>query len=191
MWPVSEASMQHDPGVAEALAALPDGVIAVVKRDCPTCVMVAPVLHELADAGVLAAVVSQDDPAFSSDLHLGVGVGLVDDRELDTSFALDIDTVPTLLTWKGGGEVERTVGWSRERWGALTGVAGLGADLPDMRPGCGSRTHDPDIAEQHAIARVVPKLRSRRFDMGAGEDEMEALFARGFTDGLPVVPPTP
>jgi hypothetical protein len=170
------------------LTTLPDGLVAVVKRDCPTCEMVAPVLRALADAGALVAVFSQDDPTFPDDLgSLDVG----DDRDLETSFALDIDTVPTLLSWSGGSESARTVGWSRAQWEALTGVTGLGPELPEFRPGCGSRTHDPEIAEQRAIASLLPKLRSRRLQIGSGEDEMEALFARGFTDGLPVVPPTP
>ena len=34
-------------------------------------------------------------------------------------------------------------------------------------------------------------LRARRVDLGASEDEAEAMFERGWTDGLPVVPPTP
>ncbi|HEY1740565.1 MAG TPA: thioredoxin family protein, partial [Acidimicrobiia bacterium] len=176
------------PGAPELLAHLPDGLIAVVKRDCPTCTMVAPVLRELADAGALVAVFSQDDPGFPDGLG---SLAVTDDRELDMSFALDIDTVPTLLLWSAGLEAARTVGWSRPQWESVAGIDGLGADLPDLRPGCGSRTHDPEIADQRAVAQMLPKLRSRRLDLGAGEDEMEALFARGFTDGLPVVPPTP
>jgi len=31
---------------------LPDGLVAIVKRDCPTCRLVAPVLAELADRDV-------------------------------------------------------------------------------------------------------------------------------------------
>ena len=37
----------------------------------------------------------------------------------------------------------------------------------------------------------APGLRSRRIDLGTAEDEAEAMFERGWTDGLPVVPPTP
>jgi hypothetical protein len=40
-----------------------DGLVAIVKRDCPTCVLTAPVLGELARrAGI--TVYSQDDPTF-------------------------------------------------------------------------------------------------------------------------------
>ena len=40
-----------------------DGLIAVVKRDCPTCELTAPVLAELAAFGGLT-VFTQDDPTF-------------------------------------------------------------------------------------------------------------------------------
>jgi hypothetical protein len=40
-----------------------DGLVAVVKRDCPTCVMAAPILGVLARQGGLT-VYTQDDPSF-------------------------------------------------------------------------------------------------------------------------------
>jgi hypothetical protein len=44
--------------------ALPDGIVAFVKRDCPTCELVAPLLVEIAGRGLVAAIVTQDDPTF-------------------------------------------------------------------------------------------------------------------------------
>src|SRR3712207_9034758 len=44
-------------GLASADVQLPDGLVAVVKRDCPTCTLVEPVLR-----GLGAAVWCQDDP---------------------------------------------------------------------------------------------------------------------------------
>jgi hypothetical protein len=41
---------------------------------------------------------------------------------------------------------------------------------------------DPVFPRSHA---------ARRVEIGAAEDEAEAMFERGWTDGLPVVPPTP
>ena len=44
---------------------LPDGLVAFVKRDCPTCVVVAPVLAQISAApGVALTVFTQDDPEF-------------------------------------------------------------------------------------------------------------------------------
>src|SRR5688572_33453486 len=107
---------------------LPEGILAVVKADCPTCRLVTPVLGELRAAGVALTVFTQDDPAFPD------GLDPVDDTALDLSVALDLDTVPTLVKVEDGEEVERTVGWSRPQWEKLTGVAPLGGDLPEYRP---------------------------------------------------------
>jgi hypothetical protein len=147
---------------------LPDGLVAVVKKECPTCSLVGPVL-----AGLGAYVVSEDD-----------------DRGLELSYRLKVETVPTLLRVADGREQERTVGWSRDRWEALAGVAGLGADLPASRPGCGSRTLDPTVADDLAVRFEGHRLRSRRIELGTLEDEAESMHDRGWTDGLPVVPPT-
>ncbi|MGY1679195.1 thioredoxin family protein [Geodermatophilus sp. SYSU D01176] len=154
---------------------LPDGLVAVVKRDCPTCVLVEPVLR-----GLGAAVWCQDDPAWFD--H--------DDTELGFSYRLGIETVPTLLRVEGGAETARAVGWSREQWELLTGVAGLGEGLPEHRPGCGSLSVDPSRVDA-LEARYGDGLASRRVELADLEDEHEALFDRGWTDGLPVVPPTP
>src|SRR5947209_16831861 len=97
---------------------LPDGLVAVVKADCPTCRLVEPVLRQLANTGPLT-VVSQDDPAFPVDLPV------TDDRELELSWRLGIETVPTLLRVVDGAETDRLVGWLRGAWEEFTGVAGL------------------------------------------------------------------
>src|SRR6184192_3602998 len=96
---------------------LPEGIVAVVKADCPTCRLVVPVLGELRAAGLPLAVFTQDDPAFPP------GLDPIDDTGLDVSVALDLDTVPTLVKVEGGSEVERLVGWSRPQWEKFTGVA--------------------------------------------------------------------
>lgn len=155
------------------------GVVAVVKRECPTCVLVAPVLAELRAAGVDITVYTQDDPSFPD------GLDPVDDTALDESYRLGIETVPTLIA----GD-RRVVGWQRSQWEDLTGVDGLGAGLPDYRPGCGSRSLDPGVADELAVRFHADRLRARRVTVGELEDEMEAMFDRGWTDGLPVVPPT-
>ena len=170
---------------APARVDLPDGIVAIVKRDCPTCRLVEPVLHELAGGDETLTVVTQDDPAFPG------GLDPVDDTGLELSFRLDLDTVPTLLRLRDGTEVARTVGWSREQWEQLTGRTGLGAGLPPHRPGCGSRTHDPDVLAAHESGAGAAQLRSRRITLGTSEDEIEAMYERGWSDGLPLVPPTP
>ncbi len=165
---------------------LPDGVVAVVKRDCATCATVEPVLGQLARAlGERLTVYSQDDPTFPA----GVGA-VLDDRELEVSWRLDLTTVPTLLHVEGGEEKERIVGWDRSQWESFTGVSGLGPGLPDYGPGCGSKHLDPGVHEELTVRFRAGELRSRRVQLGELEDELEAMWDRGWTDGFPVVPPT-
>jgi hypothetical protein len=162
---------------------LPEGVVAFVKRDCPTCVLVAPVLAKLAGELPLT-VVTQDDPAFPE------GVAARHDADLALSWHHGIEAVPTLLRVEGGRETARAVGWHREEWEALTGRAGLGPGLPPMRPGCGSLSEDPQVAPRLRARFEAHRLRARRVELAPVEDEMEALFDRGWSDGLPLVPPT-
>ncbi len=164
--------------------ALPDGLIAVVKRDCPTCTLIVPVLQEIAGRRDIV-VATQDDVSFPQ------GLKPTDDRDLELSFALDIETVPSLLRIEDGAVAERTEGWSRERWESLTGIEPLGDGLPDFRPGCGSRTLDPDVVKARAILTAESKMLSRRVHLGDLEDDVEACIERGWSDGLPVTPPTP
>jgi hypothetical protein len=161
--------------------AVPDGLVVVVRTDCPTCLAIAPVLETLlADRGL--TVVSQDA---TFPVHAAV-----DDTALDVSWRLGIETVPTLLRVESGRETARAIGWHRARWEELSGLTGLGPDLPDQRPGCGSRTLDPDVAPLLDVRHRGHLMRSRRIRVSALEDEFESMWERGWTDGLPVVPPT-
>ena len=159
--------------------------VVVAKRDCPTCELVRPVLREIAASGAELTVYTQDDPAFPE------GLAPVDDRSLEQSWRLGIETVPTLIRLEHGTEAERTVGWDRGEWNRVTGLDPLGTGLPDFQPGCGSKSVDPGMAEILEIAFGQPPLKARVIDVHAPEDEHELCFSRGWSDGLPVVPPTP
>jgi hypothetical protein len=161
-----------------------DGLIAVVKRDCPTCVLAAPVLGELARRAGLT-VFTQDDPAFPETVP-----GRIDDTGLDVSHRLRIEIVPTVIRLERGREVARTFGWDRAEWERITGLSGFGAGLPAMRPGCGAKNIEPGVLERLKVKFGETGLASRRIELGGGEDEIEALFERGWSDGLPLVPPT-
>ena len=126
-------------------AALPAGLVAFVKRDCPTCELVVPVLRELSDRTGLT-VYTQDDPAFPP------GIDSLDDISLERSWHCDIEAVPTLIrVAEDGREQGRVLGWHRGDWEKLSGLSGLGDGLPDYRPGCGSRSVDPNLAPELAI----------------------------------------
>ena len=165
-------------------SSLPDGLVVVVKEECETCRTVAPLLAELAKAGAGLTVYTQDDPTFPP------GVDPIHDADLAVSWHHEIETVPTLLRIVDGVETDRTVGWDREVWRNFVGDPDLGAGLPAFRPGCGSMSVDPNLVDQLRVRFSASLLHSRRVEIADAEDEMEALFDRGWTDGLPVVPPT-
>jgi thiol-disulfide isomerase/thioredoxin len=165
---------------------LSDGYVIVVSRECETCRELAPAFLELASSDNNVTFVSQDDAGFP----LGVS-GIVDDSELEHSWRLGVEVTPTAIRVQGGVPGQRIHGWRKSEWREFFGMPGLAQDLPDHRPGCGSLTMLPGEPERLA-ARYGggPVLASRRVEFGASEDEHEAMFARGWTDGLPVVPPT-
>src|SRR5947209_5431307 len=80
---------------------LTDGIVVVVKESCPTCRLVAPVLAQLALSRLPLAVYTQDNPSFPP------GVSPIHDTELEASYRLQIEAVPTLLRIKDGEEAER------------------------------------------------------------------------------------
>ncbi len=181
-------------------------LICFVKEDCPTCKEVMPVLdafyrqfsphmpmHVIGQTQEGNAALAQAyQPPFS----------LLDDSALQVSFAADIETVPTLLALDSAGEIASTlVGFVKEEWQQLAAdlaqefaTAGVKLDwasLPDWRPGCGSLSVDPaNEPRLRAMADGSP-IRARRIDIGSQDDDVEFMFDQGFSDGLPLVPPTP
>ncbi len=165
---------------------LPDGLIVILKRACPTCALIEPVLAQLARGSKPLTVIVQD----SADFAVGKGLQIADE-DLHLSWQLDCEIVPTLIHRDDGVEVDRTYGWFREDWEKLSGLSGLGVALPASRPGCGSKTQDPGVADRLANRFGAFKFGSREVEIGDSEDPIEACHERGWSDGLPVVPPTP
>ncbi len=165
-----------------------DSFALVLKRDCPTCALIAPLLNILKEN--LAAplrVYVQDDPAFPEDYR-----EVIDDTELRFSYFNDIEIVPTLIRFdRDQQEQQRIVGWDRKQWRQFTGIDELGESLSEFKPGCGSLTQDPGMPEKLQALFESDHLQSRRVELAPAEDELEACFDRGWTDGLPVIPPTP
>lgn len=165
--------------------ALPtDGLALFVKAECETCAMLAPTIAALARSDGGVAVITQDDPSFP------VGANPVHDADLEHSYRFDVEIVPTLVRLEGGREVERTFGWDRADWARLTGMPDIGAGLPESRPGCGSRSRDPGAWETLVARFGDSGIGAREIEIGEWDDEMESCYDRGWSDGLPVVPPT-
>lgn len=160
------------------------GYIAVVKRDCATCRLIQPALKALDQARELL-VFTQDDADFPRGLS-----GLRDDIALELSYRLEIETVPTLIAVADGKETRRLVGWQREDWRRLCDMPALGAGLPAFSPGCGSKSVEPGMPEKLALKFGDARLQSRRITVAAAQDAHELAYERGWSDGLPVIPPT-
>lgn len=181
-------------------------LICFVKYDCPTCQEVMPVLAGLSRSlgGRAPFLVIGQEPAGNRRLESehDLPFSLLDDDELDVSFDWGVEIVPTLVVRAADPADDRTlVGFVRDEWqtaaGALTrsvDVQDTGVDwlkLPEWRPGCGSLSEDPLIAERLRARASGSPLRARRIEIASADDPVEFLFDQGMTDGLPVVPPTP
>jgi hypothetical protein len=173
-------------------------LVALVKHDCPVCDQVLPALDRARADGAPIRIVSQssadETAAQANRLSLAATPDL--DPELELSLRFDPDAVPAVVLLDGGDERDRVEGLDRARLSALAQEAGVMLELdglPEVRPGCASLTRDPLIAARLAArsARAAGRLRARELEIGELEDPIEALFDRGFSDGLPLVPPTP
>ena len=193
-------------GVDHSFPASKPGLVCFVKEDCPTCREVLPVLaglHRAYAAHIdffVAGQTTQGNAQLEADFDPPFPI--LDDSSLKVSFAYDIDTVPSLFFSDAQGRFEHgLVGFAREEWRQFSGLmaerfAVPASDLdwsllPEWRPGCGSLSVDPAIADRLRAEAENSPLRARRIEIAPQDDEFEFMFDQGFSDGLPLVPPTP
>ena len=179
-------------------------LVCFIKEDCPTCREVMPLLNALKGHldGLLefhvlgqtlegnAILQKEFSPSFS----------IVDDSELKISFETDIETVPTLIWADGAGSQQEVIGFDRAEWQRLAASIFSFNSLqegeidwsvfPEWRPGCGSLSVDPIHADRLRAESENSPIRARKIEIGIQDDEFEFMFDQGFSDGLPVVPPT-
>jgi hypothetical protein len=177
------------------LAARGCALLVFVSAECPTSVLtllnLGPLCRAWDQAGLSVTAIFEDplDVAIRVARRTGwTGRVVSQEAPYETSRAYKLLTVPTsVLVTRNGVVAGAVVGWNHSALAALLKQAGMvagGAALtlpppvePLWKPGCSSKAAlDPEIAA--AISRP------------AADDEMEEMFERGWTDGLPVVPPT-
>ncbi|HAJ75452.1 MAG TPA: thioredoxin [Gammaproteobacteria bacterium] len=159
----------------------------VVKKDCPTCTLIEPAIRQLAESLNESLIIYvQDDPLFPESIQ-----SKVDDTSLEFSYRNHIEIVPTLIRQTDNSKSSRIHGWDKHQWQEFTGIDDLGSGLVDFKPGCGSKTLDPGMEELLAVRFDSQRLQARNVELAESEDIMEACFDRGWSDGLPIVPPTP
>ena len=193
-------------GAQHALPANGPALICFVKEDCDTCNTAAPVLQALFEAhgaSLDMALIGQSGDANSTyrDRHK-LSVPILDDKSCQTSFDWEIEIVPSVFWLEPDGTIRQHFeGFVKSEWQALaadiaqkTGLQRATIDwdaLPDWRPGCGSKHLDPDIYDRLTAAATGSPIQARRIEIASADDVAEFMFDQGFSDGLPLVPPTP
>jgi hypothetical protein len=165
-----------DGGRVELESLIADGpvLLVFVHSDCPTSTLALRHLATVSEAAARPVVVAEESREQAARLARIAGARLTvlaEAAPYEVSDAYGVETVPTaVLVDETGAVRDEIVGWNRSDYERLLGVS-LPAVGPAFKPGCGSRLTQPSA--------------------DGGLDELEDMFERGFTDGLPVVPPTP
>lgn len=184
----------QSPITITSLTSRGPALLLFVSQECPTCAMTLRNLGPLCDgwerAGLSCTAIFEDalEVAVRTGRRLGwPGRVASQAPPFATSRAYGLVSVPTAVLVDPSGSIARTVtGWDQPALARLAAAAGdlLGTRLavpaptqPLRKPGCSSK------------AAIEPELAAAMAAPG-GADEMEEMFERGWTDGLPVVPPT-
>jgi hypothetical protein len=135
---------------------------------------------ELTGAGMHVAAVFEDPLEVAARVARRTGFPgtvLSEPAPYEVSGAYGLETLPTIvLVDADGRQAARVVGWDADALESLLSVA-LTDEPPRRKPGCAAK-NTYDAASLRALA-------------GATIDELEDMFERGWTDGLPVIPSTP
>ena len=158
-------------------------VLVFAHADCPTARLTLRRLgaqsSALRESDTRLVVVAEESPAGAARLARAQGLDalvLAQEAPWAVSAAYGVESVPTTVVLDGEGAItERLEGWNAAALEQLLSID-LGPEEPRWQPGCGSRA-------THGSADPA----------AAGSDLAEALedmFERGWTDGLPVIPPS-
>ncbi|MEO6398453.1 MAG: TlpA family protein disulfide reductase, partial [Tepidiformaceae bacterium] len=204
--PLPSFTLNDSSGVPHHFPSGRHALLCFVKEDCPTCVLSMPLIAAAGEAfGEAMDIWTIGQDAEGNALlveRFDLRHPMLDDSRLHVSYQYDLDTVPTvILADAEGGELERFVGFAKADWQALferlitvtlsPAPVIHWSTYPEWRPGCGSKSVEPGIAERLAAEMEGSPIRARRIEIGEADDVFEFMFDQGLTDGLPVVPPTP
>jgi peroxiredoxin len=148
-------------------------VLLFTHADCPTSTLVLRRLADVDEATRIVCIAEEQADAAARLAHrtrIRFPV-LAESPPFDVSRAYGVETVPTAVRVDASATVTaRVVGWDRVAYEQLLGLQ-LDGEEPSRKPGCGARwTYEP---------------------ASGGLDELEDMIERGWSDGLPVLPPTP
>ena len=159
-------------------------ILVFLKHDCPTCELILPLLADIQKNTSALKIIVQDNPNLFNDLDVQ------EDSNLEISFQHEIETVPTVVKIENKSETSRLIGWDKQEWKKMFNFSEENYNLPDRKPGCGSKSVESGVFEKLVVKFGGIKFSSRNLPINKFEDEIEFCFERGWSDGLPVVPPT-
>lgn len=157
-------------------------VLLFAHTDCPTARLtlrrLAPLEEALAEAGTRLVVVAEETAAGAARLartHGFDGLVLAQDSPWSVSDLYGVESVPTFVAIDEHGAVTaRHEGWDADALSSLLNVD-IGTEEPRWKPGCGSRR----VSDPHEAVVAADVF-----------EALEDMYERGWTDGLPVFPPT-
>ena len=188
-------------------------LLVFFEADCPTCHLTIPYLNRLAlrtngSADVIG--VSQDGEMETGMIveQLAINFPVLIDRELRVSRAYDPVATPTLFLLDRNARIIRTqIAFDKKELNeiATTLCAESGVEsfvlaepfdgAPQSKPGCTSRHHEAAAPEGVPATPAVDVYAARgsrasRIELPDEADPQEYCARAGFSDPLPVVPPT-
>ncbi|MFN2377211.1 MAG: peroxiredoxin family protein [Candidatus Binatia bacterium] len=193
-------SLDAGRGESRSLEALLAGgpvLLVFVEADCPTSRLALERLERarvpLEEKGVTLVAIHEDAPEVAERTmrHCRADfLALAEPDPYAVSAAYGLRTVPTAFLVARDASIERVIeGWSHDDYVVVLAEAARSskeeaaqwlapAAPPMVKPGCGSKN------------TLAPELRASVASSSSSFDEIEDMFERGWTDGLPVVPPT-
>ena len=158
-------------------------VLVFAHADCPTARLtlrrLGPHASTLQQSGTRLVIVAEESPASAARLarsHAVDALVLAQEPPWRVSELYGVESVPTIVAIdREGMVIERVEGWNADVLEQLLGIE-LDASEPRWKPGCGARTSSAQAGSPGMQAEIA--------------DALEDMFERGWTDGLPVVPPT-
>ncbi len=192
--PLAVEGIDQEPVTINGLTASGAALILFVNEDCPTSAMamrnLGPLCRGLEQDGLSCTAVFEDplEVAIRVARRCGwTGRVVSQSAPYDTSRAYGLVSVPTAFLISKTGQIAGSViGWDQPALAELIDRAGgfTGRTMPApppteplRKPGCSSK------------AAIDSEL-AAAMESSSNEDEYEEMFERGWTDGLPVIPPT-
>jgi AhpC/TSA family len=191
---LSVTGLTQDPVTVQSLTEGGCALLLFVNEECPTSALAMRELGALCrdweKAGLSCTAVFEDPLEVAIRVarrHGWTGRVVSQPQPYQTSRAYGLVSVPAAFLIDGEGQITGSVtGWDQpaitlliEQAAAITGrtLAIPEAKEPLRKPGCSSKAAlDPLIAAA--------------MEASTNSDEIEEMFERGWTDGLPVIPPT-